>query len=497
MVGWLALALSLLSTGAALAHPLGNFTINRYSRIELANEEARLLYIVDMAEIPTFRLRSEIDANGDGVIDPQEQALYANQLASNLQENLQLTVNAQNIALDLDAVSLEFPPGQANLPTLRFQAHFRAALPQAAQNRLEFVDANYAGQLGWQEVIIRAAQSVELLQTSAPSVDRSNELRNYPSDLLNNPPAVHNAQVEYRLAFSGRAHNNQGARQQTDSALQSISETALALGKPADGFANLITLRQLNLTTVALALLAAFVWGAAHALSPGHGKAIVGAYLVGARGTTRHAIFLGLTTTITHTAGVFALGMVTLFASRFILPQTLYPWLGVFSGLLVVGMGLSLSWRRLRSYLGLANKHSHVRQHQHTEHPDALYHDHGDGHYHSHVPPAETQVTWRTLLALGVSGGLLPCPSALVLMLGAITLQRVGFGLLLIVVFSLGLASVLSLIGVALVKTRTLFDRIPTPMRLASALPMASAVFITILGIGVTWQALLSTGILS
>jgi hypothetical protein len=240
MAGWLALALSLLSTGAALAHPLGNFTINRYSRIELANEEARLLYIVDMAEIPTFRLRSEIDANGDGVIDPQEQALYANQLASNLQENLQLTVNAQNIALDLDAVSLEFPPGQANLPTLRFQAHFRAALPQAAQNRLEFVDANYAGQLGWQEVIIRAAQSVELLQTSAPSVDRSNELRNYPSDLLNNPPAVHNAQVEYRLAFSGRAHNNQGARQQTDSALQSISETALALGKPADGFANLI-----------------------------------------------------------------------------------------------------------------------------------------------------------------------------------------------------------------------------------------------------------------
>lgn len=245
-----------------------------------------------------------------------------------------------------------------------------------------------------------------------------------------------------------------------------------------------------------LALLTAFGWGAMHALTPGHGKTIVAAYLVGSRGTTRHALFLGLTTTITHTAGVFVLGLLTLFASQSILPEQLYPWLGVISGVLVVAIGLSLFSGRLRT-LTRPDVHSHNHDHNH-DHAHTHNHDHTHDHGHSYVPPVadDSPVTWRSLLALGVSGGLLPCPSALVVMLSAIALQRIGFGLLLIVVFSLGLASVLTAIGVLFVHAGRLFERIPMGGRLIQALPVASALFITIVGVGITLRTIVQTGTL-
>jgi ABC-type nickel/cobalt efflux system permease component RcnA len=258
-------------------------------------------------------------------------------------------------------------------------------------------------------------------------------------------------------------------------------------------------------------LLAAFGWGALHALSPGHGKTIVAAYLVGSRGTAQHALFLGLTTTITHTAGVFALGGVTLFASRFILPEQLYPWLGLLSGLLVVGIGASLVWGRLAALLGFgrrehhhhdhSHEHTHGHDHEHDHRHGLVHHHHHDddhGHSHSHLPPGSdgAPVTWRNLLALGISGGLLPCPSALVLMLGAIALDRVAFGLVLILIFSLGLASVLTAIGILLVYAGQLFTRIPESNRLLRVMPVASAAFITLVGVIISWQALVQTGVL-
>jgi ABC-type nickel/cobalt efflux system permease component RcnA len=258
----------------------------------------------------------------------------------------------------------------------------------------------------------------------------------------------------------------------------------------------LITVEQLSPLTLLIALAISFGWGAAHALTPGHGKTIVAAYLVGSRGTTRHAFFLGLTTTLTHTVGVFILGFLTLFASRFILPEQLYPWLGVASGLLVVSIGFSLFKGRLRQLLGLSG-HSHAQDHDHPH--DHLHdHSHGHGHSHTHLPPGSdgSPVTWRNLLALGVSGGLLPCPSALVVMLSAIALQRIGFGLLLIVAFSLGLASVLTAIGVLWVHAGRLFGRVPARGRWLQALPALSALFITIIGLGIALQALVQTGVL-
>jgi ABC-type nickel/cobalt efflux system permease component RcnA len=210
-------------------------------------------------------------------------------------------------------------------------------------------------------------------------------------------------------------------------------------------------------------LLAAFGWGSLHALSPGHGKAMVAAYLVGTRGRARHALALGATVTITHTIGVFALGVVTLALSQYIVPEQLYPWLTVASGLMVVIVGAGV----LRSRLRARPAHAHAH-HQH--------------HHHHH----EQDLSWKGLVGMGASAGLIPCPSALVVLLGAIAQHQVGLGLLLITAFSVGLAATLSGLGLAVVYARGLLARIRFGGEFAAVLPSLSAVVIVAAGLVLT-----------
>jgi|SRR5215469_1867151 ABC-type nickel/cobalt efflux system permease component RcnA len=221
-------------------------------------------------------------------------------------------------------------------------------------------------------------------------------------------------------------------------------------------------------------LAVAFVLGAIHALSPGHGKTIVAAYLVGSRGTPRHAIFLGGMVTFTHTISVFALGFATLFLSRYVLPEKIFPVLGVISGLMIVWVGTTLFFKRL-----------HVARHHHRAHHHHDHHHHGHDHHH-HVP--EGDVTFGSLIALGASGGLVPCPSALVLLLSSIALGRVALGLTLLVAFSAGLALVLMAIGLAVLYAKHLIPSTEKAARspLMRYLPVASAGVITCAGIVMT-----------
>jgi ABC-type nickel/cobalt efflux system permease component RcnA len=295
-----------------------------------------------------------------------------------------------------------------------------------------------------------------------------------------------------------------------------------------DAFTRLILLEEITLPALLVALAVAFVWGAMHALTPGHGKTIVGAYLVGSRGTLKHALYLGLTTTITHTLGVFALGLVTLFAAQYIVPETLYPWMSLLSGLFVVGIGINLLASRYKSSgfalprfrarpgrhtyspvlqhshsTGMAHPHRYVLSHPHTDaQAHAHAHDHGHAHQHhehgegghSHAPPEE--ITWRSLLALGVSGGLVPCPSALVVLLGAIALNKIGLGLVLVLAFSLGLAGALTAIGMLFIYAGRVFERFPSQGRVLRLLPVLSAFFVSALGAAIIWKALGEMGIL-
>ena len=262
----------------------------------------------------------------------------------------------------------------------------------------------------------------------------------------------------------------------------------------------------------ALTLIGVFAWGAAHSMSPGHGKTLVAAYLVGERATPLHAIFLAAVTTITHTVGVFALGLVTLFAARYILPEQLYPWLSLVSGCMVIAVGGSLLWQHWRRYAvkkgsshqvhshhhgsthshdhGHTHHHGHAHHHAHDEHSHDK-HSHGE-HSHSHLPPLGEAVTWQSLLLLGFSAGLVPCPAALVLLLGAIALGNPLSGLILVLVFSLGLSLVLTVLGLLLVYARQLFKHLPTAqLSWTRWLPMASAIGIVVIGVGISTRSLL------
>jgi ABC-type nickel/cobalt efflux system permease component RcnA len=314
----------------------------------------------------------------------------------------------------------------------------------------------------------------------------------------------------------------------------SVNQPPTVAGTRSDTFTQLITLENLTLPTILFALLISFIWGAMHAMTPGHGKTIVGAYLVGSRGTIKHALYLGLTTTITHTLGVFALGLVTLFAAQYIVPEKLFPWITMLSGVFVVGIGFNLFLERFKSsvpgawfaksksarlHLQPAYPASleriHVESQNHT-HPHGLVfasnheHKHGHSHYthdhqhghdqshehadHSHLPP-ET-ITWRNLLALGISGGLLPCPSALVVLLGAIALNKIGFGLILVLAFSLGLAGALTAIGMLFIYAGKFFQRFPSSGKVIGFLPVLSALFVSFIGIGIMVKAMMEIGLL-
>jgi ABC-type nickel/cobalt efflux system permease component RcnA len=247
------------------------------------------------------------------------------------------------------------------------------------------------------------------------------------------------------------------------------------------------------------------LWGAVHAFTPGHGKTVVAAYLVGDRGTARHAAFLGLTVTLTHTLGVFALGGVAIYLARYILPEALFPWLSVVSGLLVVVIGLSLFFSRSRGVFGVGSakaRHTQVEHvdtdgtHTHSSGGHEHTHSHG-GHTHSHMPGGGgSKVTWRSLLALGVSGGLVPCPAALVLLLSAISLGRLGFGMVLVVAFSVGLAVVLTGIGVLMIYARRLFERFSFEARVPRFLPVASGLVISLAGLAIVLGTLAKVGII-
>ena len=524
----LTLLICFIFVPAAFAHPLGNFTINHYAGLQVTPDAVAIDFVLDMAEIPAFQEITAFDANGDGMADMAEAASYHAEKCTSLQPDLSLLLNNQPLSLTLTSSSIEFPAGAGGLPTLRLTCGFSAAIAGRITS-LSFADTSYSERIGWREIVV-TADGVKL-NGDYSSTSISKRLTSYPQDLLSNP--LDQRQITLGIGVPAAA----GQSLSTD-ATPSVPSIG---GSRSDTFTQLITLENLTLPTILFALLISFVWGAMHAMTPGHGKTIVGAYLVGSRGTIKHAIYLGLTTTITHTLGVFALGLITLFAAQFIVPEKLFPWLSLLSGLFVVGIGINLLVSRFKSsealsWLGklkadltrsrgltspvlqyepaeaVSHQHKFVvgsgQEHFHSQdhvHPHSHNHDH-EGHHdhdhahadHSHLPPgAEGEpVTWRSLLALGISGGLLPCPSALVVLLGAIALNRISFGLILVLAFSLGLAGALTAIGMLFIYAGRLFNRFPAQSRIIRFLPVLSALFVSAIGVGIFVKALQEIGVL-
>jgi nickel/cobalt exporter len=527
----LTLFVSFVFVPVAFAHPLGNFTINQYVGLNVSREKVLLDYVLDMAEIPAFQEIAAFDTNGNGQADPSEAAAYHADKCATLRPDLKLSLNNRPVDLTLETSSVEFPAGVGGLSTLRLTCEFQASFDLGESNPvLSFANHAFADRIGWKEIVV-IADGISL-QGDYATTSPSNRLTNYPQDLLTSP--LDQRQVEFEVTPVALPAQNESS--------SALAESTSPLADRNDAFTRLILVDDLTLSTLLLALVISFIWGAMHAMTPGHGKTIVGAYLVGSRGTIKHALYLGLTTTITHTLGVFALGLITLFAAQYIVPETLYPWISLLSGLFVVGIGLNIFASRFRSSgLGawvemfktklrkdsshsyspvLAHAHSDGPSHQHKyvlnkshEHNGHTHshshadHDHGHAHAghhehdhadHSHLPPGAdgAPVTWRGLLALGISGGLLPCPSALVVLLGAIALNKIGFGLILVLAFSLGLAGALTSIGMVFIYAGRLFTRFPSKGKLITLLPAVSALFISVIGLAICIKALAEIGIM-
>ncbi len=472
------LALGMLPTRAG-AHPLGNFTVSHYAGFTVASEGVRLRYVLDHAEIPAFQERQGIDTNHDGRVSAAEEAGYLKAKSATLLRGLSLQLDGRPLPLKVSGQRLAWAPGAGGLQTLRLemQALAPAARLGKGWHAIRYQDRNLPARAGWKEIVVQPRAGGAVADSSASSVDRSRALAAYPADQLSSPPQDLTAQFRFAMTDGALARGSVGP----DSAAgHGASRSLRPASSPRDDlFTRLIHRRSFPIAFLPLALLIAFGLGCLHALSPGHGKTVVGAYLVGSRGTAWHAVLLGVTVTASHTIGVFILGLVVLYASRWIVPERLYPWLGFASGAAITAIGLGLFVSRLRG----------MEDHQHAP---GLRHRHVSRD--SEYPPARTTDRLTALLLLGISGGIVPCPSALVVLLSAISLRRVGLGLGLIVAFSAGLALVLVGIGLLMVYGGRLMERLPWDGGLLRRLPVVSAAVVCMLGAAVALQSLSSGG---
>jgi ABC-type nickel/cobalt efflux system permease component RcnA len=530
----------------ASAHPMGNFSVNHYSKISLDTDRIRVQYFIDLAEIPTYQELQQANILATA-IDPSslEVIRYIAARGAELGLGLSLDVDGKPTLLHLISSGAIFPPGAGGLLTMKMSFVYDAAYPPtlSAQTNvdrrrvsLHYADNNYPGHTGWKEIIVQASTGT-LLRSSVPATDRSGELSNYPTDLLTSPPQDLEASVVAELPASpvaaavarphsaseqlprqaetkigGRSpllnHSEEEARSTLsptptapvvthDEFMQPVSMAATFVRlqanrqqTPRNSFTELIQAQHLSACFLFTAAIIAIGLGGLHALEPGHGKTIVAAYLVGSRGTSRHAVLLGMIVTASHTASVFALGAITLYASRYIVPEQLYPWLGALSGITISGLGCYMLLRRLS---GTAADHSHVSGEAHGHW--MFWRRAADGETKGNPLPSSMTsaqtVSLTQLLTLGITGGIIPCPAALIVLLSAFALHRIALGFFLIVAFSIGLAAVLIGFGMLMVYARRFMTRLQIDGPLTRRwLPAASSAFIAILGLIVTVQAL-------
>ena len=538
---------------ASDAHPMGNFSISHYTAIRVESGFIEVLYLIDMAEIPTYQEMQ------DAAIVPREGdsrlVEYLAKKAELLAGGLSLQLNGQPLRLQPASQNVIFPAGAGGLPTMKLGFVYRATIgsvsPQSPYT-VNYRDNNFAGRAGWKEIVVTAEPGLEITASSAPAVDRSAQLSNYPTDLLSSPPQALEASFSFFGAFPTtgdttpaapaprmqvapaipvhgntlgghlkspgdlRAHVPSAGHPESSAALaasavnspsiagvasDSISLHANQQPTPRNKFTELVSARELSFWFLLTAALIAAGLGALHGLEPGHGKTIVAAYLVGSKGTARHAVFLGLIVTAAHTAGVYLLGAITLYASRYVVPEQLYPWLGVISGIIIAVLATYLMFR---AWTGEDGDHSHEIGAAHSH----WFTSFGRGRATEKTDSqsllesgaisgqAPNRVSLTQLLTLGITGGIVPCPAALVVLLSAFSLHRIGFGLFLIVAFSLGLAAVLIAIGLMMVYARQSIARWKSERsKVKRWLPLASAGFMLILGLGIAGRALFSTGI--
>ena len=461
----------------AAAHPLGNFTVNHLSRLTVERDLLSLRYVLDLAEIPAFALDRSLDPNGT----PAQAALqrWATAHASEIAPQLELTVDGRIRPFLAGAATVRTRPGAGGLPTIYFTATYSTALG-AGTHRLTYRDRTEPGRLGWKDVVTGTVR------------EPTGELRSYPNALLGSPRT--------RTALSARI--DAAGRFAFDADPAGVDDAAVAPAPLArsNALSDLLAKGASDPLVVAGALLLAIVLGALHALEPGHGKTLLAVSLVGARATSRQALVLAAALTVAHTAGVLALGLVVLAATHWIVPEAVYPWITLASGVVVTAIGGRALAREVRRRLPVPHAHEHTHDHAHPHSHDHVHsHDHAHfddaAHARAHAIPGTAPLTFRNAVVAAAGGNIAPCPAALVVLLAAIALHRVGYGLALIVAFSAGLAAVLTVLGIAVVRSAAWLVARPQFDRVAGLAPLVTSFVIATVGAVMVGQGFAAQGL--
>ncbi len=448
------------------------FSSNRYLELSTEGQDLFLSWWLTVGDLPAFRLRQHFDANADGSLSQKEVLALKAHLVALFDAGLRLELDGKKQTPQRGPVELDLMSDQVEMyAPLRLRLLARLPCP-AGNHSLRLADQSRPEEAGQSELSIQGAKDLQILQAFLERGGPEPALRqNDPTGFIQRlvwengeTGALLALRFSWKPKHKETGHGHAHATPLEDET-QSL-KTALAN-------------RNLSLSGLLLALLLAFGLGTLHALSPGHGKTLVAAYLVGSRGRMRHAVLLGAVVTVTHVTSVFILGAVALWASEYVLPEKLTPWMSLAAGILVLLMGGWMLQSRLR----------------HKDHHHDHHHDHKHDHEHGHDHPKETPRLGE-LFGLGISGGLVPCPSATVVLLLAIYLGRIAMGLGLLVAFSAGLAFTLVIIGILVVQGRKLLERFSKGARvqqLSRWLPVLSALIVTSLGLWLTLGALFHT----
>ncbi len=489
----------LLIATLAAAHPMGNFSVNHYTRLNVSAKGVEVTYVLDLAEVPTYQLLKEwkLDAKSSRAKLDQRAAEQAREWMN----GIEFRTGGKRVTPEFVRAAIKVSDGAGGLSVARVETSMRL---DRVKGNLEFEDRNFPERAGWKEIVIDSGDGASIVTASQGNVDRSKALTEYPADPRVAPPQDLRAKVEWQTARPVITKKIVPVEQPAPVAAQDATPSPAAAQQApgtvvkGDFLSRVLAQRELGMGMILICMLVAFGLGATHAMSPGHGKTIVAAYLVGSRGTMRHAAFLGAMVTFTHTISVFAIGLATFFLSKYFVPESMVRVLEAISGLSIAAVGASLFYKRLKR-LRAANVHDHHHHHDHDHAHDHDHdhhhhhdhdHDHAHGHAHSHVPQGE--ITLGSLIALGASGGLVPCPSAMVLLLFAISVGRIGLGLALLVAFSLGLAGVLMAIGMLVIYAK---NWLPDPAKTSQhpafrLVPVLSAAVIVCLGLLMTGVSL-------
>ena len=488
----------LLPAKPASAHPLGNFSVNQLDALDLYPDRVAVTAIVDLAELPTLQERAGVDGNSDGTASDIERSAYARRTCATLAGDLTVRVGGHGLRWTIGRTTLDFVPGAAGLQTSRLTCTLSAPAELGSAATL-YVDNRFrSDRIGWREMTA-VGHDVRLIDSPLPAASVSDNLRAYPKDLLSSPLDVRSAHLS---TAPGPGPSSYAAAQPT----QADSPTGLAgwSARAERTLEGVVGGRHLTPVVGVLAVLLAIALGAGHAALPGHGKTLMAVYLTGQAGRARDALGVAATVTLTHTGGVLALGLLlTTVAS--LAGEQILGWLGVISGLTVAAVGagmLSGAARRLRRRAQTADAHDQDHRHDHRHSHDDHSHDHGHEHPHARTRHhhngrnhSDGGLSRLNLVGMGIAGGLVPSPSALIILLGAIGLGRTGFGILLVVGYGLGMAATLTAAGLTLVLLRRRWagrlahagNRWAKFVRLA---PAGTALLVLLVGVGLAGRAL-------